>query len=94
MAWRQPVTRLPPLSLGRRPTFRNEKSEVSIHLILPHDLIACFADEIGDIDRRERIGATHLQPFADIKTLEGLARLQHGQRAFEPRQIKQGDGHG
>jgi hypothetical protein len=91
-----PVSFVPPLCFCRRPafdplwrrsTFGDYKDDLSIRLLLTYDLIARFPNQIGNIDRGERIGAAHLQLFPDSNALEGLACLQGGQRAFEAREI-------
>ena len=62
--------------------------------MLADDLIAGFTNQIGNVDARQRICAAHLQLLANGDALEGLARLQGGQGAFEAGEIKQGDSHG
>ena len=79
-------------SLGGRPAFGDDEDDVPIRLLLADDLIPGFPYEIGNIDPRERVGAAHLQVLADRDALEGLARLQGGQGAFEAGEIKQGGG--
>ena len=80
--------------LRRRPAFGDDEDDVPVRLVLAHDLIAGFPYEIGNIDPRQRVGAAHLQVLADRDALEGLARLQGGQGAFEAGEIKQCGGHG
>jgi len=82
------------LSGRRSAAFGDHEDDVPIILMLAHDLIARFANEIGNVDARQRIGAAHLQLFPDSNALEGLARLQGGQWAFEAREVKQCYGHG
>jgi len=62
--------------------------------MLAQDLIPGLPYEIGNIDGRQRVGAADLQSLACAKSTKGLARLEHGQGAFESGEIKQGDGHG
>ena len=82
------------MSTGRGPTFGDDEDDVSVRLMLAHDPIAGFPDEVGNIDGGERVGAMNLQLLANGDALEGLARLQGGQGAFEAGEIKQCDGHG
>ena len=81
-------------SLRGRSAFGDDEDDPPVRLLLADDLIPGFPYEIGNIYARERIGAAHLQLLADRDALEGLARLQGGQGAFEAREIKQGDSHG
>jgi len=85
---------LGPMSSGHKPAFGDDEDDLTVGLLLAHDLIAGFPDEIGNINPRERICAAHLQLVANGNTLEGLPRLQGGQGAFEAREIKQGHSHG
>ena len=55
--------------------------------------ITGFADQIGNIDHRQRIGTMDLQKVTQTKRLERLSRLQRRQRAFKSRQVKFCRGH-
>lgn len=57
------------------------------------DLIAGFADQIGDIDNRQRIGAVNFQEIARRKRFQGFACLQCRQRTFETGEIELGGCH-
>jgi hypothetical protein len=57
------------------------------------DPITGFADQIWDIDYRERIGTVHLQKVTQPQGLECFSRLQSRQRAFKARQVKFCRGH-
>jgi len=57
------------------------------------DLIASFADQIGDIDNRQRIGAVNFQEIAGRERFQGFARLQCRQRTFETGEVELGGGH-
>ena len=82
------------LSPGHGPAFGDDEDDLSVRLILAHDLVAGFPDEIWNIDGGERVGAAHLQLLANRHALERLAGFQGGQRAFEPGEIKQCHSHG
>ena len=53
------------LSGRRSAAFGDHEDDVPIILMLAHDLIARFANEIGNVDARQRIGAAHLQVLAN-----------------------------
>src|ERR1043166_8813114 len=55
--------------------------------------IAGLAQQVGDVDRGERIGAFDHEPVADREPLERLAGFQRRQRALQPAQIEDGLGH-
>jgi hypothetical protein len=55
--------------------------------------ITGFADQIGNIDHRQRIGTMDLQKVTQTKRLERLSRLQRRQRAFKTRQVEFCHGH-
>jgi hypothetical protein len=57
------------------------------------DPITGFADQIWNIDHRQRIGTVHLQKITQPQGLERLSRLQRRQRAFEPCQVEFRLGH-
>ena len=56
--------------------------------------VAGRPDEMGNVDRRERIGAAHFQPVAWRERFQGLADFQRRKRALQSRQIQPGEGHG
>ena len=55
--------------------------------------VAGLANEVRDVDHRQRIGAEHFQPIAGRQRLQRLARLQRRQRAFQPGKIEFCRGH-
>src|ERR1043166_2969889 len=55
--------------------------------------VAGLAQQVGDVDRGERIGAFDHEPVADREPLERLAGFQRRQRALQPAQIEDGLGH-
>src|SRR4029079_460594 len=57
------------------------------------DLVAGFADQIGDVDHRQRVGAMHFEEVTGCDRLQRLTRLQCRQRAFEAGEIELRRGH-
>src|SRR5690349_11586074 len=55
--------------------------------------VAGLAQQVGDVDPRERIGAFDHEPVARGEALERLAGLERRQRAAQPAQIEDGLGH-
>src|ERR1043166_4618460 len=49
---------------------------------------ARLSQQVGDVDRGERIGAFDHEPVADREPLERLAGFQRRQRALQPAQIE------
>ncbi len=66
----------------------DEEHDPARRLLGDRDLIAGFADEIGNVENRERIRAMDLQLIARHERLQRLARLQNRQRAIQPHQIE------
>ena len=77
-----------------RPAFGDDEGDVPVLLLLAYDQIACFPNEMGNINPCERIRAAHLQMLANRNSPEGLAGLEDRQRAFEAGKIEQCDSHG
>jgi hypothetical protein len=57
------------------------------------DPVTGFADQIWNIDHRQRIGTANLQNVTQAQSLERLSGLQRRQRAFEARQVEFCRGH-
>ena len=58
------------------------------------DLVAGLADQVRDIDHRQRIGAVNFQQVAGLQRLQRLARLQRRQRTFQAGEVECGLCHG
>ena len=56
--------------------------------------VPSLADEVRDVEPRQRIGTDHDKPRAGRELRESLAGLQGRQRAFEPPQIEMVFAHG
>jgi hypothetical protein len=57
------------------------------------DNVSGVVDEMGNVDRRHRIGAANLKPVPWLDRAQGFARLQRRQRALQTSQIKLGRRH-
>src|SRR5215208_3790291 len=55
--------------------------------------VARLAHQVGDVDRRQRIGAFEHERVAGGELRQRLARFQRRQRTFEAAQIENGFGH-
>src|SRR5262249_7524459 len=52
------------------------------------DLVASFADQVRNVDHRQRIGTVNFKAIARLQRLERLARFERRQRTFQSRQVK------
>jgi hypothetical protein len=57
------------------------------------DPITGFADQIWNVDHRQRIGTGYLQEITQPQGLERLSGLQRRQRTFKSRQVEFCRGH-
>jgi hypothetical protein len=73
--------------------FFDQKYDSALIAFADLNPVTGFADQIWNIDHRQRIGATNLQNVTQAQSLERLSRLQCGQRAFEARQVEFCRGH-
>ena len=73
--------------------FLYQENDARVGALGDLDLVAGFADQIRNIDHRQRIGAQHFQPVAGYQRLQRLARLQGWQRAFQAGEIEFCGGH-
>ena len=73
--------------------FFNHEHDSVVRTFRDLDLVAGFADQIGDIDDRQRIGAANFQEIAGRERFQGFARLQCRQRTFETSEVELGGGH-
>jgi hypothetical protein len=71
----------------------NEEHATVFFLLDNIAAIARFADQIGDIDGGERVGAMDLQLIARLQLRKRFARLQGGQGAIQSHQVKLGRRH-
>ena len=54
--------------------------------------VARLADQVRNVNHRQRIGAVHFELIARLQRFQRLARFQGGQRAFQPGEIKRRSG--
>ena len=57
------------------------------------DLVSGLADQIRNVDHRQRIGAMDFKAFARLQRFQRLARLERRQWTFQSSQIESGHTH-
>jgi hypothetical protein len=73
--------------------FFDQKYDSALVAFRDLDPVTGLADQIGNVDHRQRIGTMYLQEVAQPKSLERLSRLQRRERTFKSRQVKLCRGH-
>ena len=73
--------------------FFDQKYDPALIAFRDLDPITGFADQIWNIDHRQRIGTVHFQKVTHPQGFERLSRLQGRQRAFKSRQVEFCRGH-
>ena len=73
--------------------FSDQKNDLAFVALNDLDSVAGLADQVRDVDNRQRIGAMHFEEITRRGRFQRLARLERRQRTFESGQVEFCCGH-
>lgn len=89
----EPAVAAAAVSRDWRSGFLDEEYDIPLAAFDSLQSVARHSDQMGNVYRRERIGAAHFQPISGRQGFEGLAGLERRKGAVQSRQIELVDGH-